>query len=69
MEEKLNENTNIFIVKVGGTKSKTINIPDAVCEFCDIHQGDLIKLKLLDKSFSNQNKNKKDKKNDKKNKS
>jgi len=37
-----------FIVKVTGNTSKTITIPDAVCEFCDIDFGDLIKLKITE---------------------
>ena len=41
----LKENDDIFIVKVTGTNSRTINIPDAVCEFCDVNSGDIIKLK------------------------
>lgn len=39
---------NVFIVKVTGSSSKTINIPNEVCEFCNVNNGDLIKLKLLD---------------------
>ena len=41
------EEDNIFIVNVVGNTSKTINIPDEFCKFCNIEQGDLIKLKLL----------------------
>jgi hypothetical protein len=44
---------DIFIVKVTGNSSKTINIPDAVCEFCGINNGDLIKLKLIEKRNNN----------------
>lgn len=40
---------NIFIVKVRGKEnSKTIQIPDAVCEFCNINLGDLIKLEVIE---------------------
>ena len=39
---------DIFIVKVTGTHSRTINIPDAVCDFCDVDTGDIIKLKILE---------------------
>lgn len=49
MSEEKYEGNNIFIVKVVGTSSKTINIPDDVCNFCNIKRGDLIKLKLLEK--------------------
>ena len=48
IETDLNGN-NIFIVKVRGKEnSKTIQIPDSMCEFCDIKLGDLIKLKILE---------------------
>lgn len=44
---------NIFIVKVRGKEnSKTVQIPDSVCEFCDINIGDLIKLEILEKKPS-----------------
>lgn len=44
---------NIFIVKVRGKEnSKTVQIPDSVCEFCDINIGDLIKLEILEKKSS-----------------
>ena len=40
---------NIFIVKVRGKEnSKTVQIPDSLCEFCDINLGDLIKLEILE---------------------
>jgi len=40
---------NIFIVKVRGKEnSKTVQIPDSVCEFCNINLGDLIKLEILE---------------------
>jgi len=55
-EEKFDDNI-IFIVKVVGTSSKTINIPDEVCKFCNINQGDLIKLKLLAKKSCGRKKN------------
>ena len=45
---KKDEDDNIFIVKVTGNTSKTITIPDTVCEFCDIDFGDLIKLVIKD---------------------
>ena len=39
---------NIFIVKVRGKEnSKTVQIPDSVCEFCGINLGDLIKLEII----------------------
>ena len=47
MESDNGEENNIFIVNVVGTTSRTINIPDEFCKFCNIEQGDLIKLKLL----------------------
>lgn len=44
---------NIFIVKVRGKEnSKTVQIPDSVCEFCDINIGELIKLEILEKKSS-----------------
>ena len=40
---------NIFIVKVRGKEnSKTVQIPDSVCEFCNINLGDLIKLEIIE---------------------
>jgi hypothetical protein len=51
---------DIFIVKVIGTSSKTINIPDEFCKYCDISHGDIVKLKLVGK------KSLKEKKGDKK---
>tara|TARA_Y100000310_G_scaffold99186_1_gene96962 strand:- start:2671 stop:2856 length:186 start_codon:yes stop_codon:yes gene_type:complete len=38
-----------FIVKVTGKSSKTITIPDTVCEFLGVEFGDLLKLKIQDK--------------------
>jgi len=40
---------DIVIVKVTGNTSKTITIPDTVCEFLDIDFGDILKLKIQDK--------------------
>ena len=40
---------DIIIVKVTGKSSKTITIPDTVCEFLDIDFGDILKLKIQDK--------------------
>jgi DNA-binding Xre family transcriptional regulator len=40
---------DIIIVKVTGNTSKTITIPDTVCEFLDIDFGDILKLKIKDK--------------------
>jgi DNA-binding Xre family transcriptional regulator len=40
---------NIVIVKVTGKTSKTITIPDTVCEFLDIDFGDILKLRIQDK--------------------
>jgi len=37
---------NIFIVRVTGKTSKTIIIPDTVCEFADINFGDILKLDI-----------------------
>ncbi len=52
VETDLNRN-NIFIVKVRGKEnSKTVQIPDSVCEFCDINLGDLIKLEIIEKKPS-----------------
>ncbi len=40
---------NIFISKVRGKEnSKTIQIPDSICEFCDVNLGDLIKLNIIE---------------------
>ena len=55
----LKERDDIFIVKVTGTNSRTINIPDAVCEFSDIHTGDIIKLKILEIKSEKRKKNEK----------
>jgi hypothetical protein len=44
----LREKDDIFIVEVTGTSSKTINIPKAVCEFCNLNDGDIIKIKVLE---------------------
>jgi|WetSurMetagenome_2_1015567.scaffolds.fasta_scaffold1627172_2 hypothetical protein len=57
MDTTQKEEDNIFIVEVCGSSSKTINIPDEVCKFCNITHGDLIKLKILDKK-ANQSKKK-----------
>ncbi len=47
-ETDLNK-TNIFIVKVRGKEnSKTVQIPNSLCEFCDINLGDLIKLEIIE---------------------
>lgn len=40
---------DIIIVKVTGKSSRTITIPDTVCEFLDIDFGDILKLKITDK--------------------
>ena len=37
-----------IIVKVTGKTSKTITIPDTVCEFYDIDFGDIIRLSIKD---------------------
>ncbi len=55
----LKERDDIFIVKVTGTNSRTINIPDPVCEFSDIHTGDIIKLKILEIKSEKRKKNEK----------
>ena len=55
----LKEKDDIFIVKVTGTNSRTINIPDAVCEFCDINSGDIVKLKILEIKSEKKKKNEK----------
>jgi len=40
---------NIFISKVRGKEnSKTIQIPESICEFCEINLGDLIKLNIIE---------------------
>ncbi len=53
MDETDLNRKNIFIVKVRGKEnSKTVQIPDSVCEFCDINIGDLIKLEILEKKSS-----------------
>ena len=56
IESDNTDEDNIFIVKVIGTSSKTINIPDEVCKFCDIDHGDIIKLKLISKKRFNKSK-------------
>ena len=45
-EKKKEVDDNIIIVKVTGNTSKTITIPDTICDFCDIDFGDIIKLKI-----------------------
>ena len=55
----LKERDDIFIVKVTGTNSKTIIIPDAVCDFSDINFGDIIKLKILEIKSEKKKKNEK----------
>jgi len=55
----LKERDDIFIVKVTGTNSRTIIIPDAVCDFSDIHFGDIIKLKILEIKSEKKKKNEK----------
>jgi len=55
----LKERDDIFIVKVTGTNSRTINIPYPVCEFSDIHTGDIIKLKILEIKSEKRKKNEK----------
>ncbi len=50
---------DIFIVKVTGTKSRILNVPDAVCEFSNISSGVLLKLKILEIKFENKKKNEK----------
>ncbi len=47
---------DIVIAKVTGKTSKTITIPDTVCEFLDINFGDILKLKILDKKESKKKK-------------
>lgn len=37
-----------IIVKVTGKTSKTITIPDTVCEFLGINFGDIVKLDIKD---------------------
>jgi len=45
---------DIFIAKVRGKEnSKTIQIPDSICEFCNINLGDLIKLNIIEIKRSN----------------
>ncbi|MEM3074522.1 MAG: hypothetical protein QW727_01100 [Candidatus Pacearchaeota archaeon] len=39
---------DIIIAKVTGKSSKTITIPDTVCEFLGIDFGDLLKLRIQD---------------------
>jgi hypothetical protein len=45
-EEKKEVEDITFIVKVTGKTSKTITIPDTVCEFSDIEFGDILRLKV-----------------------
>ncbi len=47
--ESSGSDDNIVIVKVTGKTSKTITIPDTVCEFLDIDFGDILKLRIQDK--------------------
>lgn len=44
----LRDKDDIFIVEVTGTTTKTINVPKAVCEFCDLNEGDIVKIKFLE---------------------
>jgi len=44
----LRDSDNIFIVGITGKSTKAINIPEAVCKFCNLKNGDLIKLKILE---------------------
>ena len=52
----LREKDDIFIVKVTGTRSRIINIPDAVCEFSNISSGVILKLKILEIRFKDKKK-------------
>jgi hypothetical protein len=52
----LREKDDIFIVKVTGTRSRIINVPDAVCEFSNISSGVILKLKILEIKFDNKKK-------------
>jgi len=52
----LREKDDIFIVKVTGTNSRTINIPDTVCEFSNIYSGVILKLKILEIKSENKKK-------------
>ena len=45
-ESKKEGQDNIFIVRVTGKTSKTIIIPDTVCEFVGIDFGDILKLNI-----------------------
>lgn len=57
--DKTDSNRNIFIVKIRGKEnSKTIQIPDSICEFCDIKLGDLIKLEIIEIKTPNKNRGK-----------
>ena len=55
----LREKDDIFIVEVTGNASKTINIPKAVCEFCSLSDGDIIKIKVLEVLSKEEGKKKK----------
>jgi len=48
--EKVDSNKgDIFISKVRGKEnSKTIQIPESICEFCNVSLGDLIKLNIIE---------------------
>ena len=49
MDKTYLNSSNIFISKVRGKEnSKTIQIPDSVCDFCDINLGDLMKLEIIE---------------------
>jgi len=47
-EGESNEKSDIFIARVVGASSKSVNIPDEVCRFCSIEHEDLIKLQIVE---------------------
>lgn len=47
-EGESNEKSDIFIARVVGASSKSVNIPDEVCRFCGIEHEDLIKLQIVE---------------------
>ena len=49
MEKTDLNRSDIFIAKVRGKEnSKTVQIPNSVCEFCNINIEDLIKLEIIE---------------------
>ena len=50
---------NIFIVRVTGKTSKTIIVPDTICDFFNITFGDILKLNIQEIKKATERKKKK----------